>query len=87
VNRGASPALKLRSPSFRSRDSFLVAAWRAVELRAEAARLRDFARTVFDEYVLAEIETIAKQLEDRAQDLSNGGVTSDKAKPEAWTLI
>ena len=45
----------------------------AVELRAEAARMREFALTVTDDAgVLAEIHAMIEELEERARLLSNG---------------
>ncbi len=78
MNREANLAFKFRVFSFPSQEGFMAAAT-AVELRAEAARLREFARTVTDPYVLAEIEKIAGELERRARAMSNGGASSDKA--------
>ena len=45
----------------------------AAELRAEAARMREFALTVTDAEVLFEIDAMATELERRAREMGNGG--------------
>jgi len=45
----------------------------ADELRAEAARMREFALTVTDPEVLAEINIMIAEWERRAREMSNGG--------------
>jgi hypothetical protein len=45
----------------------------AAELRAEAARMREFARTVTDPEVLAEINVMIAEWERRARLMDNGG--------------
>ena len=45
----------------------------AAELRAEAARMREFARSVTDPEVLAEIHAMAEEWERRAREQSDGG--------------
>jgi hypothetical protein len=45
----------------------------ANELRAEAARMREFALTVTDPEVLAEINLMIAEWERRAREMSNGG--------------
>jgi hypothetical protein len=47
----------------------------AAELRAEAQRIREFAVTVTDEEVLAEIQEMILELERRARALGNGDAT------------
>lgn len=47
----------------------------AVELRAEAQRMREFALTVTNEEVLAEIQKMILELERRARKLGNGDAT------------
>jgi hypothetical protein len=55
-----------------------MAAATAAELRAEAARMREFSRTVTDPEVLAEIDKIVTEWERRARAMSNGdGDSSD----------
>ena len=44
----------------------------AGKFRAEAARMREFARTVTDPEILAELEAIIAEWERRARALSNG---------------
>jgi hypothetical protein len=44
----------------------------AAELRAEAARLREFARNVIDTEVWREIQVMITELERRARVLGNG---------------
>jgi hypothetical protein len=48
----------------------------AAELRAEAARMREFARTVADPEVLAEINAMISEWERRARLMDNGGATA-----------
>jgi hypothetical protein len=45
----------------------------ADELRVEAALLREFARTVTDPEVLAEIHALAEEWDRRAREQGNGG--------------
>ena len=45
----------------------------ADELRVEAALLREFARTVTDPEVLAEIHAMIEEWERRAREQDNGG--------------
>ena len=45
----------------------------AAELRAEAARMREFAHTVTDPDVLAEIHAMVEEWERRAREQGNGG--------------
>ena len=47
----------------------------AAELRAEAQRMREFALTVNNEEVLAEIQGMILELERRARKLGNGDAT------------
>jgi hypothetical protein len=47
----------------------------AAELRAEAQRIREFALTITDEEVLAEIQEMILELERRARALGNGNAT------------
>ena len=48
----------------------------AAELRAEAARMREFAHTVTDPEVLDEINLLIAELERRARLTDNGGATN-----------
>lgn len=48
----------------------------AAELRAEAAQMREFARTVTDPEVLAELNLMIAEWERRARLLDNGGAES-----------
>ena len=45
----------------------------AAELRDEAARMREFARTVTEPEVLAEIHAMVEEWERRAREQGNGG--------------
>ena len=45
----------------------------AAELRAEAARMQEFARTVSDPEILAEIHAMVEEWEERARQQDNGG--------------
>jgi len=49
----------------------------AAELRAEAARMREFARTVTDPEVLAEIHAMIEEWERRARLNDNGDAAAD----------
>jgi hypothetical protein len=44
----------------------------AADLRAQAARIREFARSIVDARAQAEIEKMAAELEVRAKQLDNG---------------
>ena len=44
----------------------------AAELRADAARMREFARTVTDPEILEEINLMIAELERRAREIGNG---------------
>jgi hypothetical protein len=52
----------------------------AAELRAEAQRIREFAVTVTDEEVLAEIQEMILELERRARALGNGDATGSNER-------
>ena len=47
----------------------------AAELRADAARMREFARTVTDPDVLTELDLMIEEFERRARRMDNGGAT------------
>ena len=49
----------------------------AAELRAEAARMREFALTVTDPEVLAEINLMIAEWERRALSMGDGDATAD----------
>ena len=49
----------------------------AAEFLAEAARMRDFARTVTDPQVLFELHELIAECERRAREMGNGGATDD----------
>ena len=49
----------------------------ADELRIEAAMLREFARTVTDPEVLAEIQAMVEEWERRAREQGNGGTSEN----------
>jgi hypothetical protein len=49
----------------------------AVELRAEAARMREFARHVTDPQVLVALDAIIEEWERRARAMGNGGCATD----------
>jgi hypothetical protein len=59
-----------------------MAAATAAELRAEAARMREFSRTVTDPEVLAEIDKIVTEWERRARAMSNGDGDNSREKQE-----
>jgi hypothetical protein len=48
----------------------------AMELRAEGARLREFARAVTDSDVCAEINAMIAELVRRARSMENGGASN-----------
>jgi hypothetical protein len=47
----------------------------AAELRAEAARMRDFAQSITDPEILAEINLVIEEWERRVRRMDNGGTT------------
>ncbi|HTI79504.1 MAG TPA: hypothetical protein VL614_03545 [Acetobacteraceae bacterium] len=49
----------------------------AAELRAEVARMREFARTVTEPEVLEEINLLIAEWERRARLMDNGGATDN----------
>ena len=60
----------------------------AAELRADAARMREFARTVTDLEVLFEINEMIVELERRAREMANGhGASCSDISPAALAAI
>ena len=59
----------------------------AAELRAEAARMREYARTVTDPEVLAEIHAMIDEWERRARETSNGDAAGAKLIERNHSLL